>query len=147
VAKRKKAAERVPAQSPSDEAYGSVRAAFAAGKPRRRVWDLVLSILLLLGLGWFCLQISYFGALLSVFPAQCDTRNITCDFGQIDIGVVIGLIVPSVITLIVTAITVIRYLLGRVVFWIPIVGLVLVGVTGAVAAQLVVAAIPGSSFF
>ncbi|NQX25766.1 hypothetical protein HQQ81_00185 [Microbacteriaceae bacterium VKM Ac-2854] len=157
MANKKKTTERIQAQRQSartpqqqalrDEAYGSVRAAFAAGKPKRRVWDLVLSIVLLLGLGWLCLQISYLGALLAVFPAQCDTQNITCDFDQINIGVVLGLIVPSVITLVATAVTIIRYLLGRVVFWIPIVGLVLVAVIGAVAVQVVVAAIPGSSVF
>lgn len=136
---------RKPVQA--TRADGSVRAAFAAGKPRRRVWDLVLSIALLLALGWLCLQISYFGALLSVFPAQCDTRNISCDFDQIDTGVVLALVLPTVITLITVGITIVRYLLGRRVFWIPIVGVVLVALVGTVGLLLVVAAIPGSSVF
>lgn len=128
-----------------DEAYASVRAAFAAGKPRRRRWDLALAIVLLLALGIICLSASYAGALLAVFPAGCDTQNISCDYDRINVGVAIVLLLPTVLTIVVVATTIIRYLLGRIVFWIPIVGIALVIAAGLIGSQLVISAIPGSS--
>ncbi|NQX14100.1 hypothetical protein HQQ80_20940 [Microbacteriaceae bacterium VKM Ac-2855] len=134
-------------QALRDEAYGSVRAAFAAGKPKRRRWDLVLSVILLLGLGLVCLAMTYLGAILAVFPAQCESQNISCDYDRINWGVAVALLVPTVVTLIVVGTTIIRYLVGRVVFWIPIVGIVLCIIAGVIGSQLVTSAIPGSGLY
>lgn len=143
---RQKASVYPPAQQAlRDEAYGSVRAAIAAGKPRRRMWDLVLSILGCVALGFTAIVIGYLGAILSVFPVQCENANVACDYDRINWGVAIVLLAPTVIALIAIAATIIRYLLGRVVFWIPVAAIVVCILIGFVGSWMVTSSIPGSA--
>ncbi|QHC65238.1 hypothetical protein GSU68_00725 [Rathayibacter sp. VKM Ac-2759] len=127
------------------EAYRSVRETFEAGRPLRRRWDLVLSILGCLALGLLCVVLGYLAAILAVFPAQCEGRNIACDFDRIDWGVSIALIGPPLLTLIAVGVTIVRYLVGRRVFWIPIVAFALCIGTAFLASWLVTSSIPGSA--
>ncbi|QHC54322.1 hypothetical protein EV639_103188 [Rathayibacter tanaceti] len=127
------------------EAYRSVREVVAAGRPRRRRWDLVLSVLGCLGLGLLAVVLGYLAAILAVFPAQCEGQNFACDFDRIDWGVSIALIGPPVIALIAVGVTVVRYLVGRRAFWIPIVGFALCTGTAFLASWLVTSSIPGSA--
>lgn len=127
------------------EAYRSVRETIAAGRPRRRRWDLVLSILGCLALGLLCIVLGYLAAVLAVFPAQCDGQNIACDFDRIDWGVSLALIGPPILTLIAVGVTIVRYLVGRRVFWIPMVAFVLCLGVAFLASWLVTSSIPGSA--
>lgn len=127
------------------EAYRSVRETIAAGRPLRRRWDLVLSILGCLALGVLCIVLGYLAAVLAVFPAQCDGQNIACDFDRIDWGVSLALIGPPILTLIAVGVTIVRYLVGRRVFWIPIVAFVLCLGAAFLASWLVTSSIPGSA--
>lgn len=127
------------------EAYRSVRETIAAGRPLRRRWDLVLSILGCLALGVLCIVLGYLAAVLAVFPAQCDGQNIACDFDRIDWGVSLALIGPPILTLIAVGVTIVRYLVGRRVFWIPIVAFVLCLGASFLASWLVTSSIPGSA--
>ncbi|SMH49751.1 hypothetical protein SAMN06295885_3403 [Rathayibacter oskolensis] len=143
------AARRPPAAQPRDEfrteAYRSVRETFEAGRPLRRRWDLVLSILGCLALGLLCVVLGYLAAVLAVFPAQCEGQNIACDFDRIDWGVSIALIGPPALALIAIGVTIVRYLVGRRVFWIPVVGFVLCVGAAFLASWLVTSSIPGSA--
>ncbi|MCJ1696857.1 hypothetical protein MT349_13820 [Rathayibacter caricis] len=127
------------------DAYRTVREVLEAGRPRRRRWDLVLSILGCLGLGLVAIVLGYLAAVLSVFPAQCEGRNIACDFDRIDWGVSLALLGPPVLTLIAVAVTVVRYLVGRRGYWVPLVGFALCVGTAFLASWLVTSAIPGSA--
>ncbi|TCL82210.1 MULTISPECIES: DUF6264 family protein [unclassified Rathayibacter] len=152
--RRPSTAERAAASRPAvarahdefrTEAYRSVRETFAAGKPLRRRWDLVLSILGCLALGLLCVVLGYLAAILAVFPGQCEGQNIACDYDRIDWGVSLALIGPPILTLIAVGVTIIRYLVGRRVFWIPIVAFVLCVGTAFLASWLVTSSIPGSA--
>ncbi|PPF27956.1 hypothetical protein, partial [Rathayibacter tritici] len=127
------------------DAYRSVREIIAAGKPHRRRWDLVLSVLGCLALGLLCIVLGYLAAVLSVFPAQCEGQNFACDFDRIDWGVSIALLAPPALTLIAVGVTVIRHLVGRRSFWIPIVGFALCVGAAFLASWLVTSSIPGSA--
>lgn len=127
------------------DAYRSVGEIIAAGKPRRRRWDLVLSILGCLALGLLTIVLGYLAAILSVFPAQCEGQNFACDFDRIDWGVSIALIGPPALTLIAVAVTVVRYLVGRRAFLVPVIGFVLCIATAFLASSLVTSSIPGSA--
>ncbi|PPI19992.1 hypothetical protein C5D34_14890 [Rathayibacter sp. AY1B1] len=127
------------------DAYRSVGEIIAAGKPRRRRWDLVLSILGCLALGLLTIVLGYLAAILSVFPAQCEGQNFACDFDRIDWGVSIALIGPPALTLIAVVVTVVRYLVGRRAFLVPVIGFVLCIATAFLASSLVTSSIPGSA--
>ncbi|WP_077223712.1 DUF6264 family protein, partial [Rathayibacter sp. VKM Ac-2630] len=127
------------------DAYRTVREVLEAGRPRRRPWDLVLSILGCLGLGLVAVVLGYLAAVLSVFPSQCEGQNIACDFDRIDWGVSLALLGPPVLTLIAVAVTIVRYLVGRRAFWVPLVGFALCVGTAFLASWLVTSAIPGSA--
>lgn len=127
------------------EAYRSVRETIAAGRPLRRRWDLVLSILGCLALGLLSIAFGYLAAVLAVFPAQCEGRNFACDFDRIDWGVTIALLGPPILALIAVGVTIVRYLVGRLAFWIPIVGAALCTGAAFLASWLVTSSIPGSA--
>lgn len=127
------------------EAYRSVRETIAAGRPLRRRWDLVVSILGCLGLGLVSIALGYLAAVLAVFPAQCEGQNFACDFDRIDWGVSIALIGPPILALIAVVVTIVRYLVGRRAFWIPIVGAALCIGAAFLASWLVTSSIPGSA--
>jgi hypothetical protein len=127
------------------DAYRTVREVVAAGRPLRRRWDLVLSILGCLVLGLVAIVLGYLAAVLSVFPAQCEGQNIACDYDRIDWGVSLALLGPPILTLIAVAVTVVRYLVGRRAFWVPLVGCALCIGAALLASWLVTSSIPGSA--
>ncbi|MBO0983300.1 hypothetical protein [Rathayibacter sp. SD072] len=127
------------------DAYRTVREVVAAGRPLRRRWDLVLSILGCLALGLVAIVLGYLAAVLSVFPAQCEGQNIACDYDRIDWGVSLALLGPPILTLIAVAVTVVRYLVGRRAWWVPLVGLALCFGAALLASWLVTSSIPGSA--
>ncbi|PPI43177.1 hypothetical protein [Rathayibacter iranicus] len=91
------------------------------------------------------IALGYLAAVLAVFPAQCEGQNFACDFDRIDWGVSIALIGPPILALIAVVVTIVRYLVGRRAFWIPIVGAVLCIGAAFLASWLVTSSIPGSA--
>ncbi|PPH25496.1 hypothetical protein [Rathayibacter toxicus] len=150
-AQQHRLAQRLPSVDGSDElgrgSYRPFRERIAQARPRRRRWDLALSVLGCLALGALCIGCGFFSLILAIFPAQCEGQNFSCDFDRIDWGVSLALIGPPLVTLIAVGVTVVRYLVGRRAFWIPIVGLGLCVADAILASWLVTSAIPGAALF
>jgi uncharacterized BrkB/YihY/UPF0761 family membrane protein len=104
-------------------AYGTAPAfgpPAAPGKPPVRVWDLIITIILLV----IDIVIAGFASLAGMFLVMgadaCGVRD--CSTDLIVLGWLVGMILPWV-ALIVTAIVAIVFLLKRrITFWVPIVG-------------------------
>lgn len=133
--------------TPAEAAAAERAAVLAERRAGRKRWDLIVSIVMLLALAWVCLSVTYVGVTLSFLPTSCDTNNLACDFDIINAGFAIALLAPTPITLVVVAITIIRYLRGRRAFWIPFIGIALCFAAGVVGSLMVVAGVPGSALY
>lgn len=106
----------------------------AAAPRSRKTWDLVLTIVLLVGALLFAVGFSYL-AILLVFAS--DSCSASCDSGQLGFGVAFGFVSPYVALLLAIAGSIILLVKKRVAFWVPIAG-TLLGLGGlAIGAALV----------
>ncbi|WP_219814155.1 DUF6264 family protein [Rathayibacter sp. AY1C1] len=110
---------RVPeTRTPGSGAPGS-------GVPHRRpvrVWDLVLTIVLILVASAVTLLLSFFGLFFAMASDSCGGSN-ACDIGLIEGGMVLaagGVWVPFLAALVVSIVLLVR---RRIAFWVPVAGL------------------------
>jgi hypothetical protein len=99
----------------------------ASAPPRRPVivWDLVLTIVLLVIMIGAALLASFFSFFLAFASDSCGAA-VTCDTDRIATGMLIAMIGPLLMGLLALIAAVIVLVLKRIAFWIPIVGIVLI---------------------
>lgn len=104
-----------------------------------RVWDIVLSAVLVLALLAATLTALSIGIFL---PMASDGCGQGCNIGQIEVGFILALALPIVSALAAIVITVVFLVKRRLAFWVPLAGIggVLVGLL--IGAALVMTAIP-----
>ncbi|WP_219814072.1 DUF6264 family protein [Rathayibacter sp. AY1D9] len=96
-----------------------------SGVPHRRpvrVWDLVLTIVLILVASAVTLLLSFFGLFFAMASDSCGGSN-ACDIGLIEGGMVLaagGVWVPFLAALVVSIVLLVR---RRIAFWVPVAGL------------------------
>jgi glucan phosphoethanolaminetransferase (alkaline phosphatase superfamily) len=99
----------------------------ASAPPRRPVivWDLVLTIVLLVVMIGAALLASFFSFFLAFASDSCGAA-VTCDTDRIATGMLIAMIGPLLVGLLALIAAVVVLVLRRIAFWIPIVGIVLI---------------------
>ena len=99
----------------------------ASAPPRRPVivWDLVLTIVLLVVMIGAALLASFFSFFLAFASDSCGAV-VTCDTDRIATGMLIAMIGPLLVGLLALIAAVVVLVLRRIAFWIPIVGIVLI---------------------
>jgi glucan phosphoethanolaminetransferase (alkaline phosphatase superfamily) len=99
----------------------------ASAPPRRPVivWDLVLTIVLLVVMIGAALLASFFSFFLAFASDSCGAVA-TCDSERIATGMLTAMIGPLLVGLLALIAAVIVLVLKRIAFWIPIVGIVLI---------------------
>ncbi len=107
-----------------------------AARPRR-VWDLVLSIVLLLLLAVLGAVASFFAVFLVFVSDSCGSSS-TCDTGRMGLGFVVAFIGVWVPFLPVLVLTIVQLVRRRIAFWLPLVGAALVVAIWAEGAVLAV---------
>ncbi|OOB89193.1 hypothetical protein B0T42_18915 [Rathayibacter sp. VKM Ac-2630] len=103
-----------------------------------RVWDLVLTIVLLAGEFVLTALLSYFGLFLAMASDACMGGN-DCDSGLIGSGVLVaagGVWIGMLVALVVSIVLLIQ---RRIAFWVPIAGTVLSVVATIVGAGMAMA--------
>ena len=95
--------------------------------PRRPVivWDLVLTIVLLVVMIGLALLASFFSFFLAFGGDSCGA-SVTCDTDRIAAGMLVAMIGPLAVALLALIAAVVVLVLRRIAFWIPILGIVLV---------------------
>ena len=106
----------------------------------KRVWDIVLTVVLLLALAGVTLIASIFGLYLSMAADACGVRD--CDTDLIAVGMLFAAVIPWIVLAIAVIGSIVLLILGRLAFWVPIVGGVLVVVAFFVGAGLATAGVP-----
>ncbi|WP_147424033.1 DUF6264 family protein [Microbacterium sp. AG1240] len=109
-----------------------------ASRRAPRVWDVALTVVLLVLLTLFALAASYAGFLLAGASDACAT--VSCDVETMNVGLWFGVISPWAVLLLSVVAAVVRLVRQRLAFWVPLAGAALM-----VALWFVAAAIVGSA--
>lgn len=103
-----------------------------------RVWDIVVTAVLVVLLAIFAFFASFFGAFLAMASDGCGGGN--CDYDLMMFGIGLALISPWVILLAAAVVAIVLLVRRRLAFWVPLIGAVLM-----VAMWMAGAAIVGAS--
>ncbi|KRE29367.1 hypothetical protein ASG80_19660 [Agromyces sp. Soil535] len=108
------------------------------------LWDLVLTIVLLVVMVGVALVASFLSFFLAFAGDSCGS-GITCDYDRIATGMLIAMVGPLVVGLLALIAAVVVLVLKRIAFWIPIVGIVLIAAVFIGGAALTASGVPGTT--
>lgn len=109
----------------------------------RRVWDIVVSCVLLAGDVVLALMMSFFGFFLAMASDPCGAMD--CNTGLIGIGVLTAVILPWVVLIAAVVVSIVLLVRRRLAFWVPLVAAALIVSSWFVGAAIATAGVPGSS--
>ncbi len=118
----------------------------ASAPPKRPVivWDLVLTIVLLVVLVGVALLASFFSFFLAFASDPCGAA-VECDTDRMALGMLIAMIGPLAVGLVTLVAAIVVLVLKRIAFWIPIVGIVLVAGIFFGGAAITISGVPGTT--
>lgn len=111
-------------------------------RPRRRRWDLALTIVLLVLLPLLAVACSYAGFFLAFASDACGA--IACDYGLMNVGLWSAVISPWVVLLGTVVVAIVRLVRRRLAFWVPLAGSVVMVAAWFIAAAIVGAGVSAS---
>ncbi len=124
-----------PPASPIAPYYPAPRA-----KPPARVWDVVLTVVLLVALGVLTLFVSFFGFFLAMASDPCGVRD--CSTELIGLGMLTAVALPWVILLAAVVVAIVLMVKRRLAFWVPLVAVPFVIGSWFVGAFIAAAGVP-----
>lgn len=116
-----------------------------AGTAKRpvRVWDVVVTIILLVGDAVLAALASLMGMFLVMASDPCGVRD--CSTELITIGWLMGMILPWVALIATAVVAIVLMVKRRLAFWVPLVGAAAIVGALALAFAVTSAGVPGSS--
>jgi hypothetical protein len=111
-------------------------------KPPARVWDVVLTIVLLVGDGVLTLMVSFFGFFLAMASDPCGARE--CSEELISLGVITAVVLPWIMFIAAVVVSIVLLIKRRLAFWVPLVGAALIIGSWFVGAFIAAAGVPTS---
>jgi len=109
-------------------------------KPPVRVWDVVLTSVLLVLLGVLAAIVSFFGFFLAMASDPCGVRD--CSTELIGLGMLTAVGLPWVVLLVAVVLAIVMMVKRRIAFWIPLVAVPLVIGSWFVGAFIASAGVP-----
>ncbi|WP_173921602.1 hypothetical protein [Agromyces sp. Marseille-P2726] len=109
------------------------------------VWDLVLTIVLLVLMIGAALLASFLSFFLAFASDPCGS-GITCDYDRMGTGMLIAMVGPLAVGMLALVAAVVVLVLKRVAFWIPLLGIVLIIAVFVAGAALTISGVPGATF-
>ena len=119
----------------------------APAAPTKRpvvMWDLILTIVLLVVMIGLALLASFLSFFLAFASDSCGS-GITCDYDRMATGMLVAMVGPLAVGLLAMIAAVVLLVLRRLAFWIPIVGIVLVIAVFVGGVALTASGVPSSS--
>ena len=111
-------------------------------RPPARVWDIVLTSVLLLLLACLTAIVSYFGFFLAMAGDSCGARDCSADL--IAVGLMVAVALPWILLTIVAVVSIVLLVKRRLAFWVPLVGGVLIISSWFIGAMIASAGVPGA---
>jgi hypothetical protein len=112
-------------------------------KPPVKVWDVVVTIILLVGDGVLAALASLMGMFLVMASDPCGARD--CSTELITIGWLMGMALPWVALIATAIVSIVLMVKRRLAFWVPLLGAALIVGSLALAFAVTAAGVPGSS--
>ncbi|MFT4136878.1 hypothetical protein [Microbacterium sp.] len=109
-------------------------------RPTARVWDIVLTSVLLLLLAALAAIVSYFGFFLAMASDPCGA--VACDTTLIGIGMLTAVVLPWIVLVVVIVVSIVRLVRRRLSFWLPLAAVPLVVGSWFVGAAIASAGVP-----
>jgi len=133
-----------PYGPPAGSPVAPIRPAYPAppAKPPVRVWDVVLTSMLLVLLGVVALIVSFFGFFLAMASDPCGVRD--CSAELIGLGMLTAVGLPWIVLVIAVIVSIALMVKRRIAFWIPLVAVPLVVGSWFVGAFIASAGVPMS---
>ena len=131
-----------PHNGPSAPAFAGPWAAPATARPPLRVWDVVLTIVFLVGDAVLALVMSFFGAFLAMASDPCGARD--CNTDLITVGVLAAMALPWIFLVAGLVVSIVLLVKRRLAFWVPLVAAVLIIGSWFIGAAFATAGVPGS---
>lgn len=122
----------------SSEGYAYPPAASA--KRPVRVWDVTITIILLVLAAGLALIVSYLGFFLGMVSDPCGESD--CDFGVIEAGILVAVGLPWVVMLAAVVTAVFLLVRRRIAFWVPLVAAALIVGCWILGATIASAGVP-----
>lgn len=110
--------------------------------PQRRVWDLVLSIVLMAFAAVAGIAIGLIGATLAFAADSC--ADAVCSYDSITAGVLLATFGPPVAVVISIVTTIVVLVRRRLAFWIPLIGVAAGAIFWGIGAVIVTNGVPGA---
>lgn len=105
-----------------------------------RIWDIVVTALLLLGVAALTLIVSIFGLYLAMAADSCGVRD--CDTDLIAVGMLFAAVMPWVLLGLAVIASIVLLVLRRLAFWVPLVAAVLIIAAFFIGGGLATAGVP-----
>ena len=109
-------------------------------KPPVIVWDVVVTVVLLVLLGILAFFVSIFGFFLVMASDPCGA--VECNTDLIGTGVLVAVSLPWVVLVAALVFAIIRLVRRRIAFWVPLVGSILVIASWFAGAAIAAAGVP-----
>lgn len=114
-----------------------------ASKRPVKVWDVVVTIILLVGAAVLAALASLMGMFLVMASDPCGARD--CSTELITIGWLMGMILPWVVLVVTAVVAIVLLVKRRLAFWVPLVGAVAIVLSLVLAFMVTSMGVPGSS--
>ena len=117
-----------PGTQPGYPGYGAQPAAYPQSRPPRQpvqVWDVVLTIMFLVGLVVLTAFASFMGLFLVMASDSCGARD--CSTELITVGWLVGTLLPWVVLIAAAIVSIVFMVKRKLAFYIPLLGAVGVG--------------------
>lgn len=109
-------------------------------RPPARVWDIVLTSVLLLLLACLTAIVSYFGFFLAMASDPCGA--VECNDGLIGLGMLTAVLLPWIVLIVILVVAIVRLVRRRLSFWLPLAAVPLVIGSWFVGAAIASAGVP-----
>jgi hypothetical protein len=88
------------------------------------VWDVVVTIVLLVVMAGLAFLLLFFAFFLAFAGDSCGASS-ACDFDRMGTGMLVAMLLPMVVAVVALIAAIIMLVLKRIAFWIPLVGIAL----------------------
>ena len=113
-----------------------------AGKPPAKVWDVVLTIVLLVGDLVLAAVASFSAVFLVMASDPCGSLD--CSTELITLGWLLGMVLPWVVLISTIAVSIVLLVKRRLAFWVPLAGAALIVLSLVLAFAITASGVPSS---
>lgn len=107
-----------------------------------RTWDVIVTVVLLIGASVLAAIMSFFGFFLAMASDPCGARE--CNIDLITTGMFVAVGLPWLFLIVTVVLSIVLLVKRRLAFWVPLAGAVFIIASWFIGAVIAAAGVPGS---